>query len=185
MVPLSALLIPIVVSAVIVFVASSLIHMVTPWHKGDFAKVPNEDQTMDALRPLKLPPGDYMMPRPASMEDMKTEAYKAKLAKGPRAIMTVLPPFTGMGRELGLWFVFVLAVSIYSAYLTGAALPAATPYLKVFQVAGATAFAAYAFAIWPLAIWYRRSMRMTITATVDALLFALLTAGTFGWRWPK
>ena len=186
MVPLSSLLMPIIVSAVIVFIASSLIHMVLPFHKNDFAKMPNEDQAMAAIRGLNLPAGDYMMPRPASMDDMKTEAFKAKSTAGPRVIMTVLPPWSGgMGRELGLWFVYLIAVSIYAAYIAGSALGAGTPYLKVFQFAGATAFAAYAFAQWPATIWFRRSVTATMVGTFDALVYALLTAGTFGWLWPK
>ena len=186
MVSIASLWMPIIISAVFVFIASSLVHMVLPWHKKDFANLPNEDQAMSALRALNLPAGDYMMPKPASMADMKSPAFEAKAKQGPRVIMTVLPPWTGsMGRELGLWFVFILAVSIYSAYLAGTTLAVGTTYLRVFQVAGATAFACYGMALWPQAIWYRKSMQFTLTGTFDALVYALLTAGVFGWRWPK
>ena len=50
MTALSALLVPIVLSAVIVFVASFIIHMALPWHKSDYPKVPNEDRVREALR---------------------------------------------------------------------------------------------------------------------------------------
>ena len=50
MVPLMSLWIPIVLSAVIVFVASSAIHMILTYHKGDFGQVPSEDGVREALR---------------------------------------------------------------------------------------------------------------------------------------
>ena len=54
----AALWLPILLSAVLVFVASSIIHMASPWHKSDYPKMPNEDGVMDALRPFAIPPGD-------------------------------------------------------------------------------------------------------------------------------
>ena len=44
MVSISALWLPILLSAVIVFVASSIIHMVLPVHRGDYRKLPEEDR---------------------------------------------------------------------------------------------------------------------------------------------
>ena len=70
MVGLSALWLPILLSAVVVFIVSSIIHMATPWHKGDYLKIPDEDKAMDALRPLAIPPGDYMVPRPSSVQEL-------------------------------------------------------------------------------------------------------------------
>ena len=75
---LQSLWLPILASAVFVFIVSSIIHMALPWHKGDFRKIPSEDQVMDALRPLNIPRGDYMVPRPHNMNDMKTPEFKAK-----------------------------------------------------------------------------------------------------------
>lgn len=62
MVPLGSLLMPILLSAVIVFVASSILHMVLPFHRSDFRKLPSEDGAMEALRRFNIPPGDYMVP---------------------------------------------------------------------------------------------------------------------------
>jgi hypothetical protein len=69
---LYTLWLPILLSSVIVFVVSSVIHMVLPWHKSDYPKVPNEERFMDALRPLAVPPGDYMVPRPSSTQEMRS-----------------------------------------------------------------------------------------------------------------
>ena len=76
-------------------------------------------------------------------------------------------------------------VGVFAAYVAGRALPSGTDYLRVFQFVGATAFLGYSFALWPIAIWYHRSLGTTIRSTIDGLLYALLTAGTFGWLWPR
>jgi hypothetical protein len=185
MISLLTLWLPILLSAVIVFVASSIIHMATPWHKGDYLKAPNEDKAMDALRPLAIPPGDYMMPLPASMQDLKSPEFLEKRTKGPVMLFTVLPngPVT-MGASLVQWFLYSVVVGIFAAYVAAHTLSAGTPYPQVFRVVGTTAFVGYALALWQLSIWYRRAWGTTIRYTADGLLFALLTAGTFGWLWP-
>jgi hypothetical protein len=101
-------------------------------------------------------------------------------------MMTVMPngPWS-MARNLVQWFVFCLVVGILAAYVAGTALPPGTPYLRVFQLAGVTAFIGYAVALWPMSIWYRRAWSLTVKATIDGLIYALLTAGVFGWLWPR
>ncbi len=183
---LAALWLPILLSAVLVFVASSLIHMFTPWHKSDYPKVPNEDKVMDLLRPLAIPPGDYMMPRPSSREEMRSPQFLEKFKKGPVMMFTVMPGGSmAMGKQLGSWFLYAVVVGVFAAYVAGRALPPGTPYLAVFRFAGVTAFIGYALALWQMSIWYRRSWTTTIKATVDGLIYALLTAGAFGWLWPR
>ncbi len=185
MTALGALLIPIVLSAVLVFVASSIIHMALPWHKNDYPKVPNEDRLREALRPLAIPPGDYMIPRAMSMQDMKSPEFLAKMNEGPVMVVTVLPngPWA-MGKNLLQWFVYSIVVGLFAAYVAGTALPPGAPYPRVFQLVGASAFMGYALALWQLSIWYRRDWMTTIKSNVDGLIYALLTAGTFGWLWP-
>ncbi|HTR77102.1 MAG TPA: hypothetical protein VMH39_03300 [Gemmatimonadaceae bacterium] len=181
-----ALWIPIVLSSVIVFVASSIIHMMSPWHKGDYPMLPNQDAIMDALRPFSLAPGDYMLPRPESMADMKSAAFIEKVNRGPKVIMTVMPPgMTGMGQNLAGWFVYLLVVDTFAAYVAGRALPVGADYLHVFRFVGATAFLGFSLALWQLTIWYSRSMSITVKSTIDGLIYALLAAGTFGWLWPR
>ncbi|MBZ5522032.1 MAG: hypothetical protein LAP21_07295 [Acidobacteriia bacterium] len=182
-----ALWLPILLSAVIVFVASSIIHMALPfWHKSDYPKMPGEDKFMDAVRPLSIPPGDYMVPRGESMAEMKTPEFAEKMKKGPVAIMTVLPSGEwSMGRNLMLWFLYCLVTSFFAAYIAVHALQPGTHYLRVFQLVGATAFMGYSLALWQMSIWYRRAWATTIKATIDGLVYAMLTAGTFGWLWIK
>ena len=182
---LSALWLPILLSSVIVFVASSIIHMVLPWHKTDYPKVPDEDRVRNALRPFAIPPGDYMVPRCDDTKELRTPEFAEKMNQGPVIVMTVLPNGQwSMGRNLGLWFLYCAVVGVFAAYVAGRALPAGASYAHVFQFVGATAFIGYALALWQMSIWYRRAWSTTIKATIDGLIYALLTAGTFGWLWP-
>jgi len=187
MVSLFTLWLPIVLSAVLAFVASFVIHMVLmSWHKNDYLKLPNEDKVMEALRPLAIPLGDYMMPRPASLQDMKSAEFIDKRTKGPVMIFTNLP--TGpvsMGGNLVQWFIYCVIVGIFAAYVAASTLAVGTPYPQVFRVVGTTAFVGYALGLWQLSIWYRRAWGTTIRYTIDGLIYALLTAGTFGWLWPR
>jgi hypothetical protein len=174
------------VSAVLVFVASSAIHMLPLWHRGDYPGVPNEDRVMDGLRQLSIPPGEYMLPRAAGMADMGSPAFAEKVRKGPVMMLTVLPNrIPSMAKNLALWFVFSLVIGVFAAYVAGRALPPGADYLRVFQLAGATAFIGYAAALWEMSIWFSRSWSLSIKATVDGLIYSLLTAGAFGWLWPR
>lgn len=186
MTALSALWLPILVSAVLVFAASSLIHMVLPWHRSDYPKMPNEDKAMDALRPLAIPPGDYMVPHCSGPDEMKTPAFQEKMGKGPVLIVTVRPNgMAGMGKYLVQWFIFCLVIGLLSAHIASKALPSGTPYLRVFHLVAGATFMGYALALWPMSIWYGRSWINTIKSTIDGLIYALITAGTFGWLWPR
>jgi len=185
MIGFGALWLPILLSAVLVFIASSIIHMGPFWHRADYPKIPKEDKVMGALRPLAIPPGDYMVPRAGGMKEMQTPEFKKKMSEGPVLLLTVYPNgFAGIGRNLALWFLYCLVVGAFAAYVAGRALPAGTGYLHVFQIAGATAFAAYALALPQMSIWYRRQWSATVKSLFDGIIYAALTGGTFGWLWP-
>src|SRR2546430_14014969 len=124
MTALSALWLPILVSAVAVFVVSSIIHMTPLWHKTDYPRFTNEDRVLDALRPMGIPPGDYMMPRPASSAEMRSPEFKEKMKRGPAVMMTVFPPWTGsMASNFSQWFVYFIIDSVFAAYIAGSAVP--------------------------------------------------------------
>src|SRR5690242_7780621 len=151
MTPLAALWLPILLSAVLVFVVSSVIHMMTPWHKSDYPKVPNEDRVMDTIRGLGIPPGDYMMPRPSSREEMSSPAFQEKFKRGPVMMFTVMPSGSmSMRNQLINWFLYAVVVGIFGGYVAGRALPPASPYLAVFRFVGATAFIGYSLALWQM-----------------------------------
>jgi hypothetical protein len=183
---LSALRLPILLSAVLVFVASSVIHMLLPWHKGDYPALPDEARFRGAVGPLAIPPGDYFVPRANSPKDMKTAEFMTKMTEGPVVVMTVLPNAQfSMGRNLAMWFVYCIVVGTVAAFAAGRALPPGAPYMRVFEIVAACAFAGYALALWQMTIWYSRAMGTTIRSTIDGAIYALLSAGIFGWLWPR
>jgi len=183
-VPLTALWLPIVLSAVIVFVASSIIHMVLGYHRSDYKQLPDEERVLPGLRAANLPRGRYHFPF-CTHKDMKSPENQEKFKRGPVGFLVIYPPgFPPMGKFLSLWFVFCLLISIFVAYLTGRTLAPGTDYLHVFQIAGTAAFMAYGLSRFSDAIWKGQGWSMTIKEIIDGLIYALLTAGTFGWLWP-
>jgi hypothetical protein len=186
MVPVTSLILPIALSAILVFIVSSIIHMLLPYHRSDYGRVPSEDDVMDALRRFTLPPGDYLMPAPGSAEAMRSKEFMEKRNKGPVAMMTVFKPGPPtMGKQLVLWFVYSLVVGLFAAYVAGVTLAAGASYRVVFRIAGTVAFAGYALALAQHSIWFGRSWSITLKSMFDGLIYALLTGGTMGWLWPE
>jgi hypothetical protein len=185
MVRLTALWLPILLAAVFVFIVSSIIHMVLGYHRTDFQKVPSEDEVMDALGKFDIPPGDYQVPCPSGPQGMKSPEFQEKLKKGPVALITVAesgaPSIT---TNLILWFLYSVVVGVFAAYISGRALKTGAHYLDVFRFAGTTAFAGYSLALLQNSIWAKRGWGSTLKSMFDGLIYALLTAGTFGWLWP-
>ncbi|MFC1661405.1 hypothetical protein ACFL3S_08160 [Gemmatimonadota bacterium] len=185
MVSILALWLPILLSAVAVFVISSVIHMLLPYHRSDFADLPQEDQVMDSLRGFNIPPGEYYIPRAADSKEMQSEAYLEKTRKGPVMFMTVMengPP--AMAASLAQWFLYSILVGVFAAYVAGRALDPGAHYLSVFRFAGCTAFVGYSLALLQNSIWYKRAWSTTAKSVFDGLIYALFTAGIFGWLWP-
>jgi hypothetical protein len=185
MVAMTALWLPILLSAVIVYIASSVIHMVLTYHRSDYRKLPNEGRVMDALRPDNPAPGVYMFPDSGSMKELGTPEMVEKFKRGPVGLLTVLPSGPPrMTKSLVLWFVFCLGVSVFVAYVTSRTMDPGSAYLAVFRIAGTVAFLGYAGAQATNSIWGGIPWRTTVKHVVDGLIYGLLTAGVFGWRWP-
>jgi hypothetical protein len=184
MVTITALWLPILLSAVVVFAVSSVIHMFLGYHWNDYQAAPRQDALLEALRGHGVAPGDYMLPKPDSMQQMRTPEFKARMDKGPLVMMTVAPGGMAMGQSLLQWFLYLVVVGICCAYIASRELHAGAAYLAVFRLTGFSAFMAYALALPQASIWYRRSWRTTLITMFDGLVFALLTGGMFGWLWP-
>ena len=184
MISIGALWLPILLSAVFVFAVSSIIHMFLGYHWNDLRAPAQQDAILDSMRGLNVQPGDYAMPKPDSMKHMRSPEFKAKMERGPMVLMTVSNGSMAMGKSLGQWFVYLLVVGVFCAYIAGRELKVGADYLSVFRLVGFSAFMAYAMALPQASIWYRRNWRMTLVTMFDGLVFAMITAGTFGWRWP-
>ena len=184
MVSIMSLWLPIVVSAVFVFVASSILHMVFKYHNSDFKGLSNEDEVMETLGKGNVEPGMYFLPYAGSTEAMKDKAYMDKRDKGPVAFITVASSGDqGMGKSLLQWFLYSLLISLFAAYIASRALGPDAYYLEVFRFVGAASFMGYSLALLQNSIWYKHSWSATLKSMFDGLIYALITAGTFGWLW--
>ncbi len=184
MVPIPALWLPILLSAVAVFVVSAVIHMALRYHESDISPLPDEDKVLDALRENGVAPGNYFFPF-ATGKQFGDEAVIERFKKGPVGILNVLPAGPpAMGKNLLQWFVFSLLVSAAVAYVTGRTIAPGADYLAAFRVSGTVAFLAYAGALPLSSIWFGRKWSATAKHMLDGFVYGLLTAGMFGWLWP-
>ncbi|HEX9734367.1 MAG TPA: hypothetical protein VGG06_20535 [Thermoanaerobaculia bacterium] len=186
MVALTALWLPILLSAVAAFIASSILHMVLTYHRSDYSPLPGEANIQAAMRKEGVARGHYVLPHCTDMKEMTKPEVKEKYEKGPVALITVMPSgLPSMAKPLVSWFVYCVVISVFVAYLAGRTLAAGTDYLMVFRVAGTTAFLGYAAAQATNSIWGGLPWGITIKHMFDGLIYALLTAGFFGWLWPS
>lgn len=186
MVSVASLWLPIVISAVIVFFASSILHMVLKYHRSDYSAMPGEANVLAAMRKENVTPGHYYLPHCVDMKKMGEPEMKAKFEKGPVAFVTVLPSgVPSMGKPLGTWFAFCLVIGALVAYLTGRTLGPGADYLAVFRVAGTAAFLGYAGSVATESIWKGQRWSTSAKHIFDGLVYALLTGGVFGWLWPS
>jgi hypothetical protein len=185
MVPIIELWLPILLSAVVVFILSSIIHMVLKYHNNDFSEIPSEEQVIAEIGKHNLPPGEYHFPHAKDMKEMGSPEYVEKLKRGPVGFMTIMENAPmNMGKSLTQWFIYCVIVGVFVAYVTGLTNGPGEHYLSVFRIAGTTAFIAYGLALWQSSIWYKSSWKVNFKNNIDGLIYALFTAGIFGWLWP-
>jgi len=182
---LAALWLPILLSAVIVFVASFIMHMVLPYHRNDYSQLPDEDKILPVLRAAALKRGLYIFPF-CTHKDMKSPAMIEKQKQGPVGFLTIFPSGPpAMPKFLTQWFVYCLLIGFFVAYLAAHTVAPGTHYLAVFRVVGTAAFLAYGLGHLSNGIWKGQTWSVTIKEVIDGLIYGLLTAGTFGWLWPQ
>src|SRR5262249_54829335 len=137
-----------------------------------------------ALRAANVTRGDYLVPHPGGRENMRSEEYKAKVKRGPVATLTVMTGFFDMGKRLTQWFIYLLVVGAFSAYVAGHVFSPRFWWHAVFRVVWCVSFAAYGLALWQGSIWYGRSWATALKSNIDAAIYAAITAGIFSWLWP-
>ena len=186
MVYLSALWLPILLSAALVFIASSIIHMVLQLHKNEYKKLPGEDSIRAAIRTEGVACGEYAIPHAGSLKNAGTPEMQQKYEQGPCGYVTIISNGApAVGKGLALWFLYSVVISVCVAYVAGRTLSVGTEYLTVFRVTGTVAFLAYAAAIIPNSIWKGAPWSSTLKHVLDGLVYGLATAGVFGWLWPS
>ncbi|HZN56332.1 MAG TPA: hypothetical protein VFB67_13525 [Candidatus Polarisedimenticolaceae bacterium] len=183
--PFGSLWIPVLVSAVVVFVLSAVIHMALKYHRSDIKKLPNEEVVRSALG-RTLPRGVYCVPYAPDGKAMQDPACQAKYKEGPVAIITVAPIGPpAMGKYLGLWFGFTVLVSFLTSYVARHTLTPGTDDLLVMRVTSAVAFMAYGLSHVSDSIWKAQPWSNTARALIDALIYAVATGAVFCWLWPS
>ena len=186
MVSLGSLWLPILLSAVLVFLVSAIIHMVLKYHNKDYTKLPNEDAVRAAIRAGNPPPAQYIVPYCSDMKDMEKPEMKQKYVEGPVVVMNLMRPgLPKMSNYLIQWFVFIVVISFFIAYIAAHTIPSGARYLAVFRVVGAIGFLAYGAGQIPDSIWMGKPWKVTWKNVLDGLVYGLVTAGTFGWLWPR
>ena len=186
MVGWTSLVVPALASAGLVFIASSVVHMVLRWHNADYRKLPNEDVVRDAIRSASPVPGQYILPHCTDPKQAADPAMIRKFEEGPVGVLYVRAPGrTKLGPFLISWFLYTFVVGLLVAYVARITLPAATSYGAVFRLTGTVAWIAYAWQGPADSIWKGKPWRVTVREMGDGLLYGLLTAGVFGWLWPR
>jgi hypothetical protein len=183
--PFGSLWLPVVVSAVVVWLLSAILHMALKYHKADYKKLPDEEAVGAALRKDAPPPGVYVIPHVADHSQMKDPAVRARYDRGPVAIITMLQNGApAMPKYLVLWFLFCFLVSYVTAYVARHALTPATDGLTVLRITGTVAFVGYGFAAFQDSIWKAIPWANSLRALVDSALYALATGLAFMYLWP-
>jgi len=186
MVTIIALWLPVLISAVLVWIASAIVWTVLPHHKSDYKGLPDEEAARNALQPQDLKPGQYDIPHIASRADVKKPEVLKKFNDGPVGFLTVVAKgMPLMAKGMILSFIYYLVIGILVAYVAGRTLSPGAEYLSVFRITGVVAWLAYGFGIFQDSIWFGRPWSSSFKHLIDTLVYALLTAGVFGWLWPR
>ena len=186
MVTTASLILPVLLSAALVWVASALIWTVLPWHKKDYAPMPDEAGTVASLAAQNLTPGLYMVPHAASPDAMKEERVRKAYEDGAAGFVTILPRgIPNMGRNMALSALFNVGVAVLVAYVACLTLAPGAEYTTVFRVTAVVAWLAYGAGTVQEAIWFGRPWSSIFKGFGDALILGLLTGGAFGWLWPE
>lgn len=183
--PFGSLWIPVLVSAVAVFVVSAVLHMALKYHRADYKQLPDEEGVRAALGKVKIPPGLYMTPYCQDGADMKRPEMQEKFVKGPVALVVSMPSGApNMGKHLGLWFGYCLLSSFVVAYIARHTLHAGEDKLHVLQITGAVAFCLYGLGNIVDSIWKAQPWSNTFRSLIDGVVYAMVTGLIFRVLWP-
>jgi hypothetical protein len=176
---------PIVLTAVFVFIASSLIHMVFKWHNSDYKKLNNEDEVGAVIRAGNNAPGQYVLPHCMDMKEMQGEAMMKKYIEGPIGFITLKKNGApNMGPALMMWFVFTVFIAGSAALITLTSVGLqAHPHLAAHSV-GTISLLAYCGGSIQQGIWMGRPWRSVMKDLLDGFIYATISAFTFMYFWP-
>ena len=182
--PFGSLWLPVVVSAVAVWLVSAVLHMVLKYHRADYKRLSEEDGVGNSLRKAASSPGVYVMPF-CEMSEMKDPAVRKRYEDGPVAMITVMPNgMPNMGKSLGLWLGFCLLASFVTSYIARHSLDPGAMGMEVMRLTGTVAFIAYAFGYFQDSIWKAIPWSNSLRGILDAAVYAVVTGLVFRFLWP-
>jgi len=181
---LTPLWLPILLSAVVVWIVATMAWAVLPHHKQDFIGLPDENGFIEYLRRSGIQSGNYLFPDFRDPQVMRSERIDKVMKEGPVGHLNLWPTPVSMGSKMVATFFVYLAVSILIAYLTRVAIPGPAPFLQVFQVAATAGILAYCFSSIPSAIWFGSYKRTIVATLIDGVIYGAIIGAIFGWRWP-
>ncbi len=183
---IASLWLPILVTAVLIFIASSLIHMVFKWHNADYKILSNEDEVRAAVRAGSPAPGQYVVPGCKDMKDMANEEMQKKFIEGPIAFMTIRkngPP--AMGPCLTQWFIYSIVVAAVTGCLAAGAVGfGAANGHAAGHVVGMASFLAYVGGSVQMGIWMGKPWGSVLKDALDGLIYGIISAVVFTYMWP-
>lgn len=188
---LTQLWLPILVSGVVVWIASAIFWMAIGHHNKDRDTLPAgaDRELMATISRLNIAPGSYSFPDFSQVDKSlppkeRRAAQKALYNTHPQGLLRVWRPIN-MGRNMALTFLFYLVSSTVIAYLAWAALPHGATFAKVFQVVGTAGVLAFTFASFPGDLWFQEKRRAMVMCLIDGVVLGLIAGAIFAWLWPR
>ena len=179
---LAHLWLPIVASAVLLFVLSAASHMALPWRRNEWGRITESEALQASLEGLR--PGLYAFPAAPDPKQQMTKEWRDRWAKGPSGWLTIAPRApVDMGRNMALSVVAYLLVACLAAYVAWHALGPAPHGRAVFRLVGTLGFMSFGVGTVFESIWYHRPWRAYASDALDALLSGLVMAAAFAWLW--
>jgi len=176
----------ILVSGLLCWVASALIHMLFKYHNADYKELPNESIVSSALADKASLPALYTMPYCKDMKAMGEEFMQKKFNEGPVAMITIMPNgMPPMGKLLSQQILFFIFGSFLIGYLATLSIAGNADCMVVFRQVFVAAFLTYGWAQIPYSIWMGQPWSNCVRYLLDALIYAAVTAGTFSFLWPN
>lgn len=183
---LLSLWLPILLSAVVVFILSSLVHMVFKWHAPEYRGFSNEDAVRDAIRAGNPSPGQYVVPYCKDMKEMGSETMMAKYKEGPVGFVVLTPSGPpNMGKSFVTWFLMSVAVATIGAFIATQLFGLDPERARAAaKLVFAVTFLSYGMGTICESVWMGRPWSSTVKYMLDAALYAVGSGAVFYWLWP-
>ncbi|MCC6425806.1 MAG: hypothetical protein IT435_03190 [Phycisphaerales bacterium] len=179
-----ALWLPILVSAVAVWIASAIVWMAMPHHKKDYIELPDEKGFTAFLKSQNIPAGVYGFPDCKTPEKRNSPEMKEAWQHGPMGMLYVWKTPMSMGGKMFATFLVFLCASAGIGYLASIAITGSPEGMHVFRIVATAGTLTYCFSFIPNMIWFGAYRRTIVANIVDGIAYGVITGLVFMWMWP-